>query len=1098
MPGEQPVDASDESAAPHALSARWPRRRFLGVSGLIGASALAAPFVDPLAASATPSGPAGAAAHRSGPPAGLRSEHAERPLALDTTRPRLSWRSDASSAGRQHAYQVVVGRSEKQVRAGRGDVWDSGRITSDQCVDVDYTGAGLDVGRRYHWAVRTWDERGTASPWSTPSWFEVGPLAEADWQGADWIQEQAPDLPSLAQSHWIWYPEGAAGDFFPDEVRYFRRDFTLADASAVTEATALVTADDFYDLYLNGTLVASHPQQTNGWQHAQVYDLRPLLRTGANAIALAVTNIGPTPAGLLAVARLTSGDSTVTLPTDTAWRTSASAPAGWQAADFDDSGWAAPLDQGVFGTGAWGGNVSVETAAPAPYLRKEFSVGAPITSARLYVCGLGYYVASLNGERVGDSELDPAPSVYDKAGQYSAYDVTGQLQRGRNALGLVLGRSFYAIDSPNIYWNNASWIAQRPAVRLVLVVTHPDGTATTVVSDGSWSAHPGPTLSDSVYNGDVHDARAELPRWDRPGAPRTGWTPVAVGAGAKLPPAVRPQLMPPVRVTETLKAVSVTRTASGSYVFRFPRVVTGRPRLKVRAAAGTTVDLRYGETLNADGTVNNQGDPGITPGEIQHDAYTTSGSGPETWESSFSYGSFLYVQVDGYPGTPPHDAVTARVMNTDLPSAGDFRCSDDLVNTVHRMTRDTIANNLTGIPTDTPMYEKRGWLGDAALFCAPSLDNFDAQTFWANFLAVMADDQGADGNYGDLAPALGPGQGADPTWSTAGLVLPWMLYQEYGDLGVLDTHYAGMRRFVEYLRGRATGSILDGTYGDWCSPGNVPPPEGAKLTSTGSYFRCATLLSRIAGALGKSADQTAYAALAAEIRGAFNAAFLDPAAGIYRTGTATPYRQSSNAYPLFLGLVPDAQRDAVVTNLVQHIAANGNHLDTGIVGTMALFPALTEHGHVDLAYRVVTQRTYPSYGYWVSLGATTLWEQWIATPRSRDHAMFGSVDDWFYKYLAGIQPAAPGYKEIAIRPYVPSGLTSVSAHRDTPYGRVAVDWRTSGRTFRLDVTVPANTTATLAVPCPPGARVRATTGVSPTAAGAGTAGFRDLVSTPSR
>ncbi|SEF90614.1 alpha-L-rhamnosidase [Actinacidiphila yanglinensis] len=1108
---DNPADTSNPPApedrtpqrpgTPGALAASWPRRRFLGVSGLVGASALAAPLAHPQTAAAAPSGAASPArasryasaqaAGASGPPAGLRAEHAEQPLALDTARPRLSWRADPAAAGRQTAYQVVVGRDAQQVHAGHGDLWDSGRVGSDQCVDVGYGGTVPGAGSRCHWAVRTWDEDGAVSGWSAPAWFEVGPLDEADWHGADWIQAPGADLPSLTGSHWIWYPEGAAGDSFPDEVRYFRRDFTLADASAVTDATAVVTADDFYDLYVNGTLVASHPQQTDGWQRAQVYDVRPLLRTGANTVAVAATNIGPTPAGLLAAVRVTAGASVVALPTDASWRTSTTAPTGWQDAGFDDSGWAAPLDQGTYGTGVWGSNVTVDSSAPAPLLRKRFPIAAPVSSARLYVCGLGYYVASLNGERVGDRELDPAPSVYDRTGLYSAYDVTDLLRRGDNTVGLVLGRSFYAIDSPNIYWEFASWISDRPAARLVLRATHPDGSTTTVVSDGGWETRPGPTLSDSVYNGDIFDARALPAGWDRPGAPSAGWTPVAVGSGPKLPPATRPQIMPPIRVTGTLAATSMTATASGGYVFRFPRLVTGRPRLRVRAPAGTTIDLRYGEILRADGTVDNQGDAGITPGEIQHDTYTAAGSGLETWEPSFSYGSFQYVQVDGYPGRPPLDAVSARMLGTDLPSAGDFHCSDDLLDTVHAMCRDTIANNLTGIPTDTPMYEKRGWLGDASLFCAPSVDNFDAQTFWTNFLAVVADDQGADGNFGDLAPAVGPGQGADPTWSTAGLVLPWTLYQEYGDLGILETRYAGMKRFVDHLTGRATGSILDGTYGDWCAPGYVAPPEGARLTSTGSYYRCAVLLSQIAGALGRTADQTSYAALAGQIGDAFNAEFLDTAAGVYRTGTGTAYRQSSNAYPLFLGLVPDAQRDAVVTHLVERIAANGNHLDTGIVGTMALFPALTEHGHVDLAHQVAAQRTYPGYGYWVSLGATTLWEQWIATPRSHDHAMFGSIDDWFYKYLAGIRPAAPGYRSIAIRPYVPSGLTSVSAHRDTPYGRVAVDWRTSGRTFAIDVTVPANTTATLTVPCAPGARVHASPGVTPTpGAPAGTAAFR--------
>jgi alpha-L-rhamnosidase len=398
-----------------------------------------------------------------------------------------------------------------------------------------------------------------------------------------------------------------------------------------------------------------------------------------------------------------------------------------------------------------------------------------------------------------------------------------------------------------------------------------------------------------------------------------------------------------------------------------------------------------------------------------------------------------------------------------------------LVNTIHSMTRRTIANNLTGVPTDTPMYEKRGWLGDAQLYTAPGVDNFDMQSFLESFLQVMHDDQGRRGNFGDLAPANGPGKGADPTWSSAGLVIPWRLYQEYGDVAVLGAHYGGMCAFVDYLTSVARGGIVTGTYGDWSPPDSMNPfpPEGTDLVSTASYYRSAHILSGVAGVLGRAADAAGYAALASTVLAAFNAAFLDTSTSTYHGNIPTAYRQTSNALPLYLDMVPAAQVDAVVANLVTDIVSKGNHLDTGIIGTMALFPALTQYGHVDTAYAVATQTTFPSYGYCISLGATTLWEQWQKDPRSHDHSMFGTVDDWFFKYLLGIKPAAAGYKRIAVRPYVPSNLRSADGYRLTPYGRVSVGWAASATSFDIDVGIPSNTTALVSVPAPPGAGIEA-------------------------
>lgn len=1050
------------------------RRTFLAAAGAVPAAIAFGQLTRPAAASAATT----AADSYSTTVAAMATESLVTPLGVDVAAPRLSWAMRAGQPGwSQSAYRIRVASSEAVLLRGGADVWDSGVVKSAQSADVDYGGPALQSATRYYWSVQVTDANGATAPWSASSWWETGLLAESDWSGAQWIAPPLPTLPSLTTAHWIWYPEGAADSSFPAETRYFRKDFTLPAGATVTSATLVMTADDYYTVYVNGTDFGGPGQVTDGWQTAQIYDVTSALTAGgANTIAASDTNLQAlsggvmvnTPAGLLGHLHIElSTGAAVDIVTDGSWLAAQTVPDGWTAPSFDDSSWVGALDQGQYGGGPWGSNVQVPEQIPAPYMRSEFSVGKPVRQARLSISGLGYYVASINGKRVGDHMLDPGPTVFNENVMYSTYDVTDLVRRGENAIGVVLGRGFYAIDSPNIYWNTAPWLSQTPVLLAKLVVEQADGSEVTLVSGPDWLTTDSPTLTDSVYNGETYDARKAIVGWDMPGLDTSGWTASATPSAPA--PSVSSQLMPPIRVVETVEPTAVVTLAPGSYRYEFPAVIAGWPVIAVSGPAGTEVIVRYAEKLNSDGTVDNTGDPGITPGEIQRDNYILAGTGVEDWEPRFSYGSFQYIQVDGLSAQPPAGAIKARVAHTDVPLTGDFHSSDELLNTIHAMSRRTILNNLTGVPTDTPMYEKRGWFGDAQLYTAPAVDNFDLHAFLTNFLRVQATDQGGNGNYGDLAPANGPGEGGDPTWSSAGLVIPWRLYTEYGDSDVLAAHYASMKAFVDYLTGVASGSLVSGTYGDWEAPlapesSYSAPPEGTQLVSTASYYRCAVILAQAAQVLGNQADATTYAALAQTVKSAFNAAFLDASTGIYQTSIPAGYRQTSSAFPLYLGMVPSASVSAVVSNLVAGIAANGNYLNTGIVGTMALFPALTTHGNVDLAYTVATQTGFPSYGYWVGLGATTLWEEWAPDPRSHDHGMFGTVDDWFFKYLAGIQPAAPGYKQISVQPYVPTGLTEVDAYQTTPYGRVAVRWQVSGGRFRMGVTVPPNTTATVSVP----------------------------------
>jgi alpha-L-rhamnosidase len=392
-----------------------------------------------------------------------------------------------------------------------------------------------------------------------------------------------------------------------------------------------------------------------------------------------------------------------------------------------------------------------------------------------------------------------------------------------------------------------------------------------------------------------------------------------------------------------------------------------------------------------------------------------------------------------------------------------------LLNQIHEICRQSVLNNLYSIPTDTPVFEKRGWTGDALLFSAQAADNFDVDRFFTKWMYDVADSQNGKGDIANIAP--GVRQGSDAAWGSAVIFIPWRLYREYGDIGPIVQHYDTMKRYMVFLAGAAKNHLVNGTFGDWVSPSltrGPAPPEGAELVDSAVYFRDAELMAKMAGLLGRTDDETAFSQLAAEIRQAFNASFLDAQTGEYHTGKPAGYRQTSNVVPVYFGITPPDQVGSVMTRLDQDIAQRQDHLDTGAFGTAALLPTLTQNGQVDLAYRIATQTTFPSWGDMLASGATTTLERWNPDPstsRSRDHAFLGTVDDWLYKYVAGIQPAQAGYKAIEIRPYLPAGLEHAEASIDTPYGLVLSSWKRQAHgECILEVEIPPNTTAIIWLP----------------------------------
>ncbi len=698
----------------------------------------------------------------------------------------------------------------------------------------------------------------------------------------------------------------------------------------------------------------------------------------------------------------------------------------------------AEFEMGLLSPEEWKG----QWIGGANQLRTEFQLADSVRHARAYIVGLGYYELRINGSKVGTNVLDPAWTTFDKRVLYVTYDVTSLLHRGPNAVGVMLGEGWY----------------KSRALLLQMNIELADGKQVTVVSNPSWKVKNGPIVSDSVWDGEIYDARLESAGWDRPGYSDTEWAAAQV---VKAPGGVlSAQMMPPIRDVDSMVPVALTNPRPGVYVYDMGQNFSGWAELHVSGPRGTEVKLRFSELVYPDGMINREN---IREAKAR-DIYILRGEGQETYEPHFTYHGFRYVEVTGYPGTPNLDSLRGQVVHTAVEPTGSFAASKTLLNQIHKVVRWSEATNLHSIPTDCDQRNERmGWLGDAQTSAEAMMLNFDMAAFYTNFVRDIHDVQDPDGTISDTVPHRYGSRPADPAWGTAYPLLCWYMYEQYGDRRILEENYDGLKKYVEFLRTRAPDNVLRYSYyGDWVAIEKTP---GA-LVSDSYYYLDTLLLSRIARVLGHSADATSYAQLADQIKEAFSHEFYDSKTGNYANGT-----QTANTMPLYLGIVPKDHTGTVAGNLTNNIVYTHNtHVTTGFIGVRYLFPLLTRMDRSDLAYDLAVQTTYPSWGYMIAKGATTLWELWQdktgPSMNSHDHHMFGSVDAWFYQALAGINADAddPGYGHVRIEPQIVRDLTWASASLDTVRGRVSSAWTHSPGTITLDVEIPVNSTATVVIP----------------------------------
>ncbi len=833
------------------------------------------------------------------------------PIGIDVARPRLGWRLATASRGQaQAAYQVQVAGTRARAADGHADVWDSGRVASARSADVAYGGPAPRSQTRYYWRVRVWDAQGRVSAWSTPAYFETG-LAAPNWT-ASWIGSPAT-TPSLSGAHWIWYPEGDPTVSEPVSTRYFRRTVDLG-SGAITSGRFTLTADDGFTLYVNGTRISASPPVTDSWKQGQFADVTSALRTGVNTIAIQAVNTTVSPAGIIGRLHVErSGASPLDLVTDGSFRSAQTAPGGWEQPGFNDSAWPAAKDAGAYGSGPWGTQVS-QPSPPVPYLRHGFQVSKPVSAARLYVSALGLYEAHINGVRVGNDSFTPGWTDYNKRVQYQTYDVTSMLRQGTNAIGALLAPGWY---SGNIGFAGTHIYGQQPWFLAQLQVTYTDGTSATVGTDGTWKTADSPLAAADIYQGETYDARAERAGWDTAGYGDGAWPAVKVGT---MKPNLVAQAGPPVRVDTVLHPVKLTQPKPGTYIFDLGQNMVGWNRLHVTGSAGTTVTLRNGEVLNADGTLYTAN----LRGAADTDRYTLKGGAAETYESRFTYRGYRYVEVTGYPGTPALSSLDGVVAHADAPPNGTLTTSDPLVNQIQHNIVWGQKGNFFSVPTDCPQRDERlGWTGDIAAFAPTSTFNMNADSFLAKFTTDMADDQTADGAFTDVAPAVAAGSGT-AGWGDAGVTIPYTLWQRYGDLQVVRDRYPAMQKWIDYLKAHSSGLIRPAQgYGDWLNVGDDTPLD---LIGTAYFAHAVDLVAQMADAIGDHTAASTYRTLWGQIRDAFDARYVAADAKV------GPGSQTAYVLALSDNLLPAAQVTPAATKLVANIAAHGGHLTTGFLG----------------------------------------------------------------------------------------------------------------------------------------------------------------------
>ena len=716
---------------------------------------------------------------------------------------------------------------------------------------------------------------------------------------------------------------------------------------------------------------------------------------------------------------------------------------------------------------------------PAPLFRKAFEAKKAVHSARLYIAGLGYYDAFINGQPVSDQWLNPGWTNFSKQILYSTFDVTHLIEEGENAIGVMLGNGFYNPLPMRVFKPLREYLSiGEPCLKAQLRIVYTDGSESVIVTDGSWQTAEGPVLRNNVYLGEHYDARKEIPGWSEPETDEAAWN--AATLPVKTPRGkLTAQMQPPVRVTKTLHPVRMAEVRPGVYVVDMGQNFAGIVRLKMKGEAGQTIAIRYGEDIYSDGSLNvmtsvagqqkkiwnaNWDEPGQPQTAWQEDRYTLKGSkSGEIWSPRFTFHGFRFIEITGWPGRPSLNDIEGLRMNADLSPAGTFACSNDLLNDLHQVCDNTFLSNVFSVQSDCPAREKFGYGGDIVGVARSFCWMYDMNNFYRKAVQDFANDQRPSGGMTETAPYngiadQGLGDNSGPIgWQLAFAFMQKQLYDYYGDLNIIRANYPALVKQVKFLQSKAKNHLIETCINDHESLEERIP----ELFATAHYYHHVQLLSEFAGLLGKNSEKNQYNRLAGQIKNAFIANFVNTEDGVVGNQT-----QAAQAFALYYDLIPEGGKELVLEKLLARIEQDDYHVQSGIFGIPALLTVLSDNNRNDVACKMVTQETFPGWGFMLESGATTLWETWAYSDNvySQNHPMFGSVIEWMYQSAGGIKSTGRGFREFRIKPQPADELNEADCSYESVNGTIRSAWESLDDSFTLEAVIPVNTTATICIP----------------------------------
>ena len=1012
---------------------------------------------------------------------GLRCEYRTDPQGIDARQPRLSWiMESAEQVQHQSAFQILVASSPKNLQRNQGDIWNSGQVNSDQSTQVVYAGTPLESRQQVWWKVKIWDKNGKESAWSEAATWSMGLLNRDDWK-ASWISDPMAmkneqigfsrngyhskmykdanhrvvitiDLGKIVEFDTLClYParpfdyQFTPGFCFPVRLR-----LESAGNPGFSDAKTLVDLTQ-KDIPNPGNVPQKYGVGAQKGRYIRLTVPRLTLRNEDNwAIALIEIEVRKGGVNLATGATVETSDATIT----DAWNPSF-------------------LTDGITGT------VIAQEGLPVMHSRKEFKLDTGIRKATAYVSARGLYEFYLNGHKLGDQLLSPEWTTYDKRVSYQTYDVTGFLKKGNNSASALVAEGWYAGDlafsGRFSYGRYTSLLAQ-------IEVELADGTTQTVVTDGTWKTFTkGPITSASIYHGEWYDARLEQKGWDLTGFDDTGWN----SASAAAPDSVQLVWLrnEPIRFEQELHPLAVTEPSPGTYILDFGQNMVGWCRIAGTGKSGQMVQIRHGEAINDDGTLYTA----HLGTALQTDRFTPAADGSFSFEPRFTYHGFRFIEITGLTGAPVPDSVTGKVFHSSSPFVGHFECSDPSLNKLMENIRWTQRANMMSVPSDCPQRDERlGWMGDIQAFGQTGIFNMDLAAFLSKFLQDTRDDQADNGRFPDFAPQAGDQNkswSGTPAWGDAGVFVPWTAYVNYADTQLLAEQFDAAVRWVEYIRGNNPDLIWrigrGNDYNDWLNGDKIKvegwPKTGGEIPrevfATAFFARSTRLVSQMAAIIGKPAEAARYGQLADDIKKAFNENFVAP------DGRITGNTQAGYALALNYNLLPDELRPNAASYMADNIRNDYNgHLSTGIQTTHRAMMELAKSGYHDLAWELLVSRTFPSWLYMIDNGATTIWERWDGYVKGRgfqnpnmnsmNHWALGSVGEWMWRYMIGINPDEehPGWKHFTIAPMPGGSVTWAKGDYRSIHGLISSSWKIENGKFMLDVTVPANTTATVRLP----------------------------------